>query len=175
SYENPTRWASPSSPFYTSKPRPIHQYRDNLKRGPKCPINILKLSSPLLPPSGRPNLHLPIERLGLKSQNTTSGSHPNKTRAILNDSKTDIDVEIYNPLNAPVITLTRCFIEPSKKDELYQAFAIGHLGLKSYTARFATSGAWRADLEDCEDGDFMLFSVWNSVEVILVLLRLRRG
>ncbi|KAJ5959399.1 uncharacterized protein N7479_006549 [Penicillium vulpinum] len=67
------------------------------------------------------------------------------------------------PLDAPIIAITRCFVEASKKDEFDAAFKVGLADLNAYTAPFTSCGGWRIDKEG-EDEEFVLFSGWNKVQ-----------
>ncbi|KAJ5189508.1 Dimeric alpha-beta barrel [Penicillium cf. griseofulvum] len=67
------------------------------------------------------------------------------------------------PLDAPIIAITRCFVEASKKDEFDAVFKVGVADLNAYTAPFTSRGAWRIDKEG-EDEEFVLFSGWNQVQ-----------
>ncbi|KAJ5383622.1 Dimeric alpha-beta barrel [Penicillium concentricum] len=67
------------------------------------------------------------------------------------------------PLEAPVIAITRCFVESSKKDEFDAVFKVGVADLNAATAPFISCGAWRVDKEG-EDEEFVLFSGWNQVQ-----------
>ncbi|KAJ6128702.1 hypothetical protein N7471_009919 [Penicillium samsonianum] len=76
----------------------------------------------------------------------------------------DIDPSPSNiPLGAPVLSITRCFVEPSKKDEFDAVFKASVSHLNAYTAPFSSCGAWRVDKEG-EDEEFVLFSGWNQVQ-----------
>ncbi|KAJ5478861.1 hypothetical protein N7530_004370 [Penicillium desertorum] len=66
------------------------------------------------------------------------------------------------PLDAPVLAITRCFVEPSKKKDFDAAFKAGVSHLNASTAPFSSCGAWRIDKEG-EDEEFVLFSGWNEV------------
>ncbi|KGO65405.1 hypothetical protein PEX1_090200 [Penicillium expansum] len=67
------------------------------------------------------------------------------------------------PLDAPVLAITRCFVEASKKDEFDAVFKAAVSHLEAYTAPFSVCGAWRIDKEG-EDEEFVLFSGWNKVQ-----------
>ncbi|KAJ5796381.1 uncharacterized protein N7518_004921 [Penicillium psychrosexuale] len=67
------------------------------------------------------------------------------------------------PLDAPVLAITRYFVEPSKKDEFDAVFRNGVSHLDAHTAPFSSCGAWRIDKEG-EDEEFVLFSGWNQVQ-----------
>ncbi|OQD61831.1 hypothetical protein PENPOL_c015G01162 [Penicillium polonicum] len=67
------------------------------------------------------------------------------------------------PLDAPVLAITRCFVEASKKEEFDAVFKAVVSHLNAYTAPFSVCGAWRIDKEG-EDEEFVLFSGWNEVQ-----------
>ncbi|KAJ5611201.1 hypothetical protein N7510_007920 [Penicillium lagena] len=67
------------------------------------------------------------------------------------------------PLNAPVIAISRYFVEPSKKADFDRAFKAGSPYLGTHTAPFSYSGGWRIDKEG-DNEEFVLFSGWNKVE-----------
>ncbi|KGO41011.1 hypothetical protein PEXP_083740 [Penicillium expansum] len=67
------------------------------------------------------------------------------------------------PLDAPVLAITRCFVEASKNDEFDAVFKAAVSHLEAYTAPFSVCGAWRIDKEG-EDEEFVLFSGWNKVQ-----------
>ncbi|KAJ5164418.1 Dimeric alpha-beta barrel [Penicillium coprophilum] len=67
------------------------------------------------------------------------------------------------PLDAPVIAITRCFVESSKKAEFDAVFNVGVADLNAATAPFTSCGAWRIDKE-ADDEEFVLFSGWNQVQ-----------
>ena len=67
------------------------------------------------------------------------------------------------PLNAPVIAVSRYFVDPAKKADFDPAFKHGAPFLSTHTAPFTYSGGWRIDKEG-EDEEFVLFSGWNKVE-----------
>ncbi|KAJ5845415.1 hypothetical protein N7534_009084 [Penicillium rubens] len=66
------------------------------------------------------------------------------------------------PLDAPVLAITRFFVDPSKKDGFDAAFKAGGSHMNACTAPFSSCGAWRIDKEG-EDEEFVLFSGWNEV------------
>jgi heme-degrading monooxygenase HmoA len=67
------------------------------------------------------------------------------------------------PLNAPVIAVSRYFVEPAQKAKFDAAFRNGAPYLGAQTAPFAYNGGWRIDKEG--DGEeFVLFSGWNKVQ-----------
>lgn len=67
------------------------------------------------------------------------------------------------PLDAPVIAISRYFVEHAKKAEFDTAFKNGESYLGAHTAPFTYSGGWRLDKEG-DDEEFVLFSGWNKVE-----------
>ena len=67
------------------------------------------------------------------------------------------------PLDAPVIAVSRYFVEHAKKTEFETAFKNGGPYLGAHTAPFAYSGGWRIDKEG-DDEEFVLLSGWNKVE-----------
>ncbi|KAJ5105755.1 hypothetical protein NUU61_003102 [Penicillium alfredii] len=67
------------------------------------------------------------------------------------------------PLNAPIIAISRYFVDRNKKAEFEEAYEAGIPGLGEYTAPFPYCGSWRID-KDGENDEFVLFSGWNSVE-----------
>ncbi|KAJ6008500.1 hypothetical protein N7540_012476 [Penicillium herquei] len=67
------------------------------------------------------------------------------------------------PLDAPVIAVSRIFVEPAKKDDFDTVFKAGVPYLGAYTAPFSYSAGWRIDKEG-EDEEFVLFSGWEKVE-----------
>lgn len=67
------------------------------------------------------------------------------------------------PLNAPVLGISRYFVEAGKKDEFESIFKAGASHLGEYTAPYSYAGGWRIDKEG-EDEEFVLFSGWNKVE-----------
>ncbi|CEO60495.1 hypothetical protein PMG11_05120 [Penicillium brasilianum] len=67
------------------------------------------------------------------------------------------------PLNAPVLGISRYFVQASKKDEFENVFTVGAPHLGEYTAPYGYAGGWRIDKEG-EDEEFVLFSGWNKVE-----------
>ncbi|KAJ5380604.1 uncharacterized protein N7496_003032 [Penicillium cataractarum] len=76
----------------------------------------------------------------------------------------DIDPSARNiPLDAPVLGITRYFVEASRKDEFESIFQAGAPHLGEYTAPYSYAGGWRID-KDGEDEEFVLFSGWNKVE-----------
>ncbi|KAJ5513270.1 Dimeric alpha-beta barrel [Penicillium fimorum] len=66
-------------------------------------------------------------------------------------------------LEAPVMAVTRCFVEASKKSEFDAVFNVGVADLNASTAPFTSCSAWRIDKEG-EDEEFVLFSGWNQVQ-----------
>lgn len=67
------------------------------------------------------------------------------------------------PLNAPVVSVSRYFVEQSKKAEFDRIFQSAAPGLGAYTAPLAYAGGWRIEKEG-EDEEFVLFAGWNKVE-----------
>jgi heme-degrading monooxygenase HmoA len=67
-------------------------------------------------------------------------------------------------LNAPVIALTRCFVEPSRKTEFNRVLATSAPALEEHTKPFSCGRGWKADKRVDEDEEFILFSGWNTVE-----------
>ncbi|GLI76353.1 hypothetical protein PoHVEF18_004625 [Penicillium ochrochloron] len=76
----------------------------------------------------------------------------------------DIDPSMHSiPLNAPVLGISRYFVEASKKDEFDSIFKAGARHLGEYTAPYSYAGGWRIDKEG-GDEEFVLFSGWNKVK-----------
>ncbi|KAJ5669807.1 hypothetical protein N7462_010877 [Penicillium macrosclerotiorum] len=78
----------------------------------------------------------------------------------------DIDPSTFNskiPYNAPVIAISRYFVEANRKTEFDSIMKAGVPHLERYTTPFTYSGGWRIDKEG-EDEEFVLFSGWNKVE-----------
>ncbi|KAJ5939982.1 hypothetical protein N7516_000150 [Penicillium verrucosum] len=67
------------------------------------------------------------------------------------------------PLDAPVLAITRCFVEAGRKDEFDAVFKAVVSHLNAYTAPFSVCGAWRIDKEG-QDEEFVLFSGWNEIQ-----------
>lgn len=67
------------------------------------------------------------------------------------------------PLNAPVLGISRYFVEASKKAEFERIFNAGASRLGDYTAPYSYASGWRVDKEG-EDEEFVLFTGWNKVE-----------
>ncbi|KAJ5627017.1 hypothetical protein N7528_004444 [Penicillium herquei] len=76
----------------------------------------------------------------------------------------DIDLSTSPiPVDAPVIAVSRFFVEPAKKDAFDTVFKAGVPYFGAHTAPFTYSGGWRIDKEG-EDEEFVLFSGWGTVE-----------
>ncbi|KAJ5168586.1 uncharacterized protein N7482_004180 [Penicillium canariense] len=99
-------------------------------------------------------------------------SEPNQR--LLAQLKDDLDIEwVFHldihpsdpriPLNAPILGISRYFVEPSKKAAFDSAFKAGVPHLGENTAPFTYGGGWRLDKAG-EDEEFVLFSGWNNVE-----------
>lgn len=67
------------------------------------------------------------------------------------------------PVDAPVIAVSRYFVEAAQKAEFDHAFKNGAPNLGAYTAPFTYSGGWRIDKEG-DDEEFVLFSGWNKMK-----------
>ncbi|KAJ5093752.1 hypothetical protein N7456_009613 [Penicillium angulare] len=67
------------------------------------------------------------------------------------------------PLDAPVIAVSRYFVDASKKADFDAAFKNGAPYLGAHTAPFSYAGGWRIDKEG-DDEEFVLFSGWNKPE-----------
>ncbi|CAG8885425.1 unnamed protein product [Penicillium salamii] len=64
------------------------------------------------------------------------------------------------PLDAPVLAVSRYFVEADKKDEFNAAFRASLSYFGAHTAPFSFCGGWRIDRKDNEE--FVLFSGWND-------------
>ncbi|KAJ6051133.1 uncharacterized protein N7446_005764 [Penicillium canescens] len=67
------------------------------------------------------------------------------------------------PLEAPVLAISRYFVESEKKAEFDTVFKTGVPHLGTYTAPFIYCGGWRVDKEG-DDEEYVLFSGWNEVK-----------
>ncbi|KAJ5594957.1 uncharacterized protein N7459_001165 [Penicillium hispanicum] len=76
----------------------------------------------------------------------------------------DIDPSTSSaPFKAPVVSITRCFVEPSKKAGFENFLKAGLPQLAGYEALVAYAGGWRIDKEG-EDEEYVLFGGWSKVE-----------
>ncbi|KAJ5190945.1 uncharacterized protein N7498_009930 [Penicillium cinerascens] len=93
---------------------------------------------------------------------------------LLTELKDDVDVEwMFHvetdpstssiPLDAPVIAVSRYFVEAAQKAEFDNAFKNDAPNLGAHIAPFTYSGGWRIDKEG-DDEEFVLFSGWNKTE-----------
>ncbi|CAG8132881.1 unnamed protein product [Penicillium olsonii] len=76
----------------------------------------------------------------------------------------DIDPSVSKlPLDAPVIMISRYFVEADKKDVFDAAFKASEPQLAARTAPFSYCGGWRID-RDGEGEEFVLFSGWPKTQ-----------
>lgn len=73
------------------------------------------------------------------------------------------------PLSAPVIAISRYFINPGKKDEFQSVYSASKYHLDAFAKPWTIAGGWRLDPEtreeeNSEKDEFVLFSGWGAVE-----------
>lgn len=72
------------------------------------------------------------------------------------------------PLSAPVVAISRYFINPGKKDDFQSVYSSSKHHLDAFVKPWIISGGWRLDPEIREENsvkdELVLFSGWNAVE-----------
>lgn len=66
-------------------------------------------------------------------------------------------------MSAPVVSISRYFVEAGRKAEFEVVFKAGVQDLGAHIAPLTYAGGWRIDKED-EDEEFVLLAGWNTVE-----------
>lgn len=67
-------------------------------------------------------------------------------------------------LDSPVISLTRMFVQPGKRDEFEAAYNTNKIYIEEYTAPNWVRGGWRVDKEGPGKDEFVLVTGWATRE-----------